>query len=65
MTEEAKISIDGVEYKLADLSDDAKAQIQSLQFVEGEIARLNAQAAVFNTAKIAYQTALKELLAEE
>lgn len=59
---EAKINIDGIEYLVSDLSDGAKAQIQSLQFVEAEIRRLNAQIAVASTARLAYQNALKELL---
>jgi hypothetical protein len=59
---EPKVNIDGVEYLLSDLSNEAKAQIQSLQFVEAEIGRLNAQAAVASTARMAYQKALKELL---
>jgi hypothetical protein len=62
---EPKVNIDGVEYLLNDLSDQAKAQIQSLQFVEAEIGRLNAQAAVASTARIAYQNALKELLPQQ
>jgi len=59
---EPKLNIDGVEYLLSDLSDKAKAQIQSLQFVEAEIGRLNALTAVASTARIAYQNALKDLL---
>ena len=57
-----KINIEGVEYLLDDLSEEAKAQVQSLRFVDTEIARLNAQIAVVSTAKIAYQNALKDLL---
>ncbi|MDQ7090018.1 MAG: DUF6447 family protein [Methylococcales bacterium] len=60
----AKVNIDGKDYLFSDLSDDAKAQIQSLQFVETEIARLNAKLAITNTAKLAYQNALKDLLPE-
>ncbi|MCK4494543.1 MAG: hypothetical protein KAU26_10835 [Methylococcales bacterium] len=60
---QAKVSIDDVEYIYDDLSDEAKAQIQSIQFADNEIARLNAQLAVANTAKIAYQNALKDVLA--
>jgi hypothetical protein len=59
-----KISIDNVEYLLDDLSDEAKAQIHSLQFVEAEIGRLNARIAIANTAKVAYQNALKEVLSQ-
>ena len=38
--EQAKINIDGTEYLLSELSDEAKAQIQSLQFVDSEVALL-------------------------
>ena len=62
---EAKINIDGVEYLLGDLPEEAKAQIQSLQFVEAEIGRLNALVAVASTARIAYQNALKGLLPKQ
>jgi hypothetical protein len=62
---DAKISIDGIDYSFNDLSDDAKAQIRSLQFVEAEIGRLQAQIAIANTAKIAYQNALKSLLPQK
>lgn len=57
-----KITIDGVDYLVDDLSDEVKGQVQSLTFVNNEIARLNAQIAIASTAKIAYQQALKELL---
>ena len=63
--QEAKINIDGTEYLLSELSDDVKAQIQSLQFVETEIRRLNAQLAVASTARIAYQNALKDILPKQ
>jgi len=59
---EPKLNIDGVEYLISDLSDKAKAQIKSLQFVEAEIGRLNALTAVASTARMAYQNALKDLL---
>ena len=60
--EDVKITIDNVEYLFNDLSDEAKAQIQSIQFVDQEVGRLNAQLAIANTAKIAYQNALKEVM---
>ncbi len=56
------INIDGKEYNLADLSDAVRAQVQSLQFVEAELARANAMVAVLSTAKAGYQQALKEEL---
>ena len=64
-TAEPKLNIDGVEYLVKDLSDEAKAQIQSLQFVEAEINRLKALVAVASTARLAYQTALKDLLPKQ
>jgi hypothetical protein len=46
------------------LSDEVKAQIKSLQFVDGEIARLKAKVAVASTARMAYMNELKALLAK-
>jgi len=66
MSEETNtITIDDKDYNLDDLSDECKAEIQSLQFCEGEIARLNAKLAVAGTAKIGYQRALAKLLEED
>jgi len=62
---EPKLNIDGVDYLLKDLSEEAQAQIKSLQFVEAEINRLNALVAVASTARMAYQNALKELLPKQ
>ena len=56
------IKIDNKEYDLDTLSDECKAQLASIQFVEQELARLQAQAAVLQTAKIAYLQALKASL---
>jgi hypothetical protein len=56
------IQIDDKEYDLDKLSDDAKNQLVSLQFVDQELQKLNAQAAVLQTARIAYAQALKEAL---
>ena len=57
-----KINIDNKEYELDDLSNDAKAQLASIQFVDQELARLQAQAAALQTARMAYSRALQELL---
>ncbi len=59
------ITIDDKDYNLDDLSDECKTEIQSLQFCEGEIARLNAKLAVAATARIAYQRAVAKLMPEE
>jgi Family of unknown function (DUF6447) len=56
------IKIDDKDYDLETLSDEAKNQLVSLQFVDAELQRLNAQAAVLQTARLAYANALKEAL---
>lgn len=56
------IKIDNQDYDLDTLSDEAKAQLQSLQFVDQELARLQAQAAILQTARMAYSKALQESL---
>lgn len=61
----ASIKIDGKDYDIDTLPDAAKQQIQSMQFVDAELARLNAQAAVLQTARIAYSKALQEALAQQ
>jgi hypothetical protein len=44
----ATIKIDNKEYDLDTLSDECKAQLASIQFVEQELARLQAQAAALH-----------------
>ena len=56
------IKIDNKEYELDSLSEECKAQIASIQFVEQELARLQAQAAVLQTAKAAYLQGVKASL---
>jgi hypothetical protein len=56
------INIDNQNYELETLSDEAKNQIASLQFVDAELQRLQAQAAVLQTARVAYVNALKAAL---
>jgi len=56
------INIDNKEYDLDSLSDEAKAQLISMQFCDQELARLQAQAAALQTARMAYSNALKGLL---
>ena len=66
MSEETNTNtIDDKDYNLDDLSDECKTEIQSLQFCDNEIARLNAKLAVAGTARIAYQNAVAKLLPEE
>ena len=56
------VTIDNIVYDLETLSADAKAQLISIQFVDQELARLQAQAAALQTARIAYAKALGDAL---
>lgn len=56
------ITIDNKQYDLDSLSSDAKAQLASIQFVDSELARLQAQAAALQTARNAYAKALQAAL---
>jgi hypothetical protein len=57
-----QITIDNKQYELESLSDDAKAQLASIQFVDSELVRLQAQAAALQTARMAYAKALNGVL---
>jgi hypothetical protein len=61
-TKMSTIKIDNKEYDLDTLSEECKAQLASIQFVEQELARLQAQVAVLQTAKAAYLQALQKSL---
>ena len=54
-----KITIDGVDYNLEDLSENAKLQLRNIQFVDAQIQQLNNEWAVADTARIGYSNALK------
>lgn len=58
-TEKKTITIDGAEYDLDNLSDNSKAQIASIQFVDAQIQNLNNELAVADTARMAYTNALQ------
>ena len=60
----SKVMIDDVEYEIESLTDDAKAQMISMQFADGEIARLQLQLAAMQTARNSYASALKVALQE-
>ena len=57
-----QITIDNKQYDLESLSDDAKAQLGSIQFVDSELARLQGKAAALQTARLAYSKALQAAL---
>ena len=56
------ISIDGLDYPIDALSDNAKAQLASVQVVDRRIANLQEELAILQTARIAYGNALKQEL---
>ncbi|KUJ72456.1 DUF6447 family protein [Thiomicrospira sp. WB1] len=62
---EQNITIDGKEYNLDKLSDEAKNQLTSLRVTDQEISRLQTQIAIAQTARNAYAKALSELLPKD
>jgi hypothetical protein len=56
------ITIDNKPYEIDSLSSEAKAQLMSMQFCDQEMARLQAQAAAYQTARMAYAKALQAAL---
>jgi len=58
------LTFDGVEYLMADLSDEAKTQLQSLQQAELEMQRLQVQLAMITTARNTYNQALAQALSK-
>lgn len=58
------IKIDGVDYAIADLSDEAKGQLTNVRVTDQEIARLQAQLAIAQTARAAYARTLGAALAQ-
>ena len=54
-----KITVDNIEYNTEDLSDNGKAQLASLQFLDVQMKKLNSEIAVYQTARNAYIAALK------
>ena len=59
-----KITIDEIEYNTEDLSDNGKAQLASLQFLEIQMKKLKSEIAVYQTARNSYVNALKSELEE-
>ncbi|WP_404342572.1 DUF6447 family protein [Vreelandella venusta] len=56
------ITIDGVEYNVANLSENARNQVVNLRVTDAEIEKLQQQLAIFQTARTAYAKALSEEL---
>ena len=58
------ITVDGVEYNTEDLSENGKAQLASLQFLEVQMNKIQSELAVYQTARNVYTRALQEELEE-
>ena len=57
-----KITVDEIEYNTEDLSENGKAQLASLQFLEVQMNKLKSEIAIYQTARASYTAALKEEL---
>lgn len=59
MLEAGKITINGIEYSMAGLSETAQAQIRNIQIVDTQINNLKQQLAIAQTARSAYASILQ------
>ena len=57
--DKSKLTIDGTEYRIDGLSDEAKNQILNIQFVDERIQQLRNELAIADTARIGYSKAIK------
>ena len=60
-----KITVDGIDYNTEDLSENGKAQLASLQFLEVQMNKLKSEIAVYQTARNSYVAALKAELEDK
>jgi hypothetical protein len=58
MADEPKVTIDGIDYPLANLSVEARKQLESLNLVDRKIVDSQQEIAIMQTARIAYSRAL-------
>lgn len=61
-TKEDKMTIDGIEYKLSEISEQCQTEIKSLQFTEAQMTRLTNELAVTETALNAYRASIAQQL---
>jgi hypothetical protein len=59
-----KITIDDIDYNTEDLTENGKAQLASLQFLESQMQKIRQEMAVYQTAQAAYAQALKAEIAK-
>ena len=62
---QTNITIDGVEYKISDLSAEVKEQLRNVRMVEQQIRRLQMEMSTAQTARAAYGSMLKAQLAKK
>ena len=56
------VTVNGTDYNLADLSENARSQVVNLRVTDQEIVRLQQQLAIAQTARTAYANALQQEL---
>ena len=59
------LTIEGQDYHVADLSEEARTQIMQVKVTDEEIARLQQRLAIAQTARTAYANALKAELPQD
>ena len=59
-----KITLDDIEFNSEDLTDNGKAQLASLQFLDVQMKKIKAEVSVYQTARNSYIAALKSELEE-
>lgn len=60
-----RITVEDVEYNSEDLTENGKAQLASLQFLEVQMSKLRSEIAVYQTARNSYVAALKAELEDQ
>ena len=58
MAEVAKVNINGKEYNIDDLSNEAKSYIAQIQLIDSKMAPMRAELAVLQTARDTYSNSL-------
>jgi hypothetical protein len=58
------VTLDNVDYKISELSSNAKTQLSNIQFVDRQIRQLQNEWAVSDTARLGYKAALQGELAK-
>ena len=65
MSDKETVTMGGKEYVVEELSEEGKRLVNSIKFVDQEIATTEARVAILTTAKAAYLASLKQELPEQ